>query len=381
MKIQPALRGWARQRHVGGHALGFAVAVGLVVIATLLNLLAWPSGSNQDGHYFALMTAILISALYGGLGPGLLATALATVSSSYFILLPQFSLRVAAPGATERLVVFVVEAVLLNFVAYFVRKHRELTPERGGLGKYLAVPLAATAATLPKLFLPRVALELPFAFDYAAVYACAWIGGLVPGIVAIALLAGLAKFLFLEPIYSLSVANQADLVRVALFVGEGLLLALLGASHASLKRLATKASARARTYVAAALNKEANNAAIRAVSRDTVWEWELDSGAITRTPSWQDRISIALPARETFTSWVERIHPEDRDAIVTRLRSAIDDGREEFQYTYRLLAPSGVFLPVWDHAFVVRGGDWKALRVIGRSAELPSSRSQESLLT
>ena len=88
-------------------------------------------------------------------------------------------------------------------------------------------------------------------------------------------------------------------------------------------------------------------------------------------------ITIALPVRETFASWIERIHPEDRDATVRRMQQAIKEGREEFQYTYRLLAPSGTFVSVWDHAFVVRGSDWKALRIIGRSAELSSLRARQ----
>jgi K+-sensing histidine kinase KdpD len=377
MRIITTLRGWVRRIRVGGRAVSFGVAVGLVTVATLANLLAWPRGSDQDGHYFALVTAVLISAMYGGFGPGLVATALATLSSAYFALAPQFSLRVAAPGATQRLVVFVIEAVLLNLVAHVIRKHHKSTTPNVGLRKYIAIPLAASAATVPKLVFPQLALESPFAFDYAAVCACAWFGGLLPGILAIGLLAGITKFLFFEPVYSLSVASQAEAIRVGLFVAEGLLLVLLGDSHASLKFFAAKASARARTYIAAALNKEMDNAAIRAVSRDTVWEWELDSGQIVRTPSWQDRISIALPVRETFASWVQRIHPADRDATVTRMQRAIDEGREEFQYTYRLLAPSGGFVSVWDHAFIIRGADWKAVRVIGRSSELPSSRLPE----
>ena len=371
------LHSWVRQIRVGGPAVSFGVAVGFVTVATLVNLLAWPRGSDQDGHYFALVTAVFISALYGGFGPGMVATALATLSSSYFALSPQFSLRVASAGATERLGVFIVEAVLLSLVAKVIRTHHKSTAPSVRSQRYLAVPLAVSAATVPKLVFPHLARELPFAFDYAAVCACAWIGGLVPGIAAIGLLAGATKFLFLAPVYSFSVASHAEAIRVGLFVAEAVLLVLLGDSHASLKRFATNASARARTYVGAALNKDMNNAAIRAVSRDTVWEWELDSGQIIRTPSWQDRISIALPVRETFASWVQRIHPADRDATVTRMQRAIDEGREEFQYTYRLLAPSGTFVSVWDHAFVVRGADWKALRVIGRSAELPSSRVED----
>jgi len=377
MSILTTFRSGVRQVRVGSRAVSIGVAAGLVTVATLLNLLAWPHGSDQDGHYFALATAVLISALYGGFGPGLVATALATVSSSYFALSPQFSLRVAAPGATERQVVFIVEAVLLSLVAKAIRTHHKSTTPSVGLQRYLAIPLALSAATVPKLVFPHLARESPFAFDYAAVCACAWIGGLLPGIAAIGLLAGITKFLFLEPVYSLSVASRAEAIRVGLFVAEGLLLVLLGDSHARLKHFAANVSARAKTYIGAALNKEMNNAAIRAVSRDTVWEWELESGQIIRTPSWQDRISIALPVRETFASWVQRIHPADRDATVTRMQRAIDEGREEFQYTYRLRAPSGTFVSVWDHAFIVRGADWKALRVIGRSSELPSSRVSE----
>ena len=373
----PTLQNWDRQVHMGGRARGFGVAVGLVAIATLVNLLAWPRGSEQDGHYFALMAAVLISALYGGLGPGLVATVLASLSSSYFTLAPQFSMSVAAPGALNRLAIFIVEALLLNLAAHVIRIHHKSTTPSVGWQRYLAIPLAAAAATIPKLIFPDLGHDLPFAFNYAAVCACAWIGGLLPGIAATALLAGITKYLFLEPIYSLSVASQTETIRVGIFAGEGLLLAALGDSHASLKRIAVNATSRARTYVVAALNKEVNNAAIRAVSRDTVWEWELETGNITRTPSWQDRISIALPAKESLSAWVERMHPEDRDATVKRMQQAIEEGREDFQYTYRLLGPNGTCFSVWDHAFIVRGADWKALRVIGRSAELPSSRLPE----
>jgi K+-sensing histidine kinase KdpD len=374
MKILTTLRHWVLHICGTGRSVSFGVAGVSITIATLVNLITWPRGSDQDGHYFALITAVLISALYGGIGPGLMATALAGLSSAYFTLSPQFSMGVAAPGAKERLVVFIIEAVLLNAIARVIRTHHRSKISSDGLQGYFAIPLVVGAATVPKLVFPDLALELPFAFDYVAICSCAWIGGLAPGIIATGLLAVITKFLFLEPLYSLSVASQTETIRVGLFVGEGLLLTLLGGSHASLKRFAAKATERARTYVMAALHKEVTNAAIRAVSRDTVWEWELDSGEITRTPSWQDKISIALPVKETFPSWVGRIHPEDRDATVNRIHQALSDDRESFQYTYRLLAPSGTFLSIWDHAFIVRGSDWKALRVIGRSEELLPSR-------
>jgi K+-sensing histidine kinase KdpD len=377
MKILKTLRNWIKQTHFGYRGLDFVVAIGSVATATLLNLLAWPNGSDQDGHYFALTTAVLISALYGGLVPGLVATALSGLSSSYFTLAPQFSITISAPGAKQRLLVFIFEGVLLTLTACVIRsQHKSKTPNLDWR-RYFVIPLAAGAAIVPKLISPELGSELPFAFNFAAVCACAWTGGLISGIVSTVLLAGATKYLFLEPVYSLSVASHAEIIRVGLFVGEGLLIAALGDSYTQLNRLAETASARARAYMAGAMSSEQDTAAIRAISRDTIWEWGLDTGEIVRTPSWQDTLSVALPVREEFTSWVERIHPEDRTATIKRLQRAIEEGRQELQYTYRLLGPGGTFLSVWDHAFIVRGVDWKPLRVIGRSAELPPSRYAE----
>jgi K+-sensing histidine kinase KdpD len=371
MKILTASQDWTRGIDPARGALDFGVAVGLVGVATLLNLTAWPGGSSQDGHYFALVAAVLISAIYRGLGSGLVATVLASLSSAYFSLSPIFSLSITARGATERLIVFIFEGTVLSIGAHIIRNQHKSKTRKVGWHVYLTIPLAIGAAIAPKWVSPHFARELPFAFDYAAVCVCAWTGGLVSGVVAIGLLAGITKYLFLEPVYSFSVASQAEGIRVGLFITESLLLVILGDSHLKLKRMVQNAALRTRAFMAGALSVEQDIVAIRAISRDTIWEWALDTDEIIRTPSWQDALSIALPAREEFTSWAQRIHPEDRATTIERLQYAIDQGRQELQYTYRLRSPRGGFLSVWDHAFIVRGADWKPLRVIGRSAEVP----------
>jgi PAS domain-containing protein len=238
------------------------------------------------------------------------------------------------------------------------------------------IPIAAGGAVVLKLMLPDFARELPFSFNYAAVCICAWAGGFVSGLVATVLLAGLTKFLFLEPLYSLSVADQGEGIRVALFIGEGILVSVLGGAYANVKRLATNLLAlmRAQTEASRKLHQDAD--AIRAISGDTIWEWQLDTGEIVRTASWSGTLADVLPVQEEFDSWVERIHPADRYATISRLQRAIDEGRQELQYSYRLRSPGGKFLSIADHAFIVRGDDWKPLRVIGRSAELPMRNGQ-----
>ena len=372
---------WDGRQHIDlspPGAMDFAAAFCLTTLATLLNLLAWPMGSDADGHYFALAAAVLISALYGGLWLGLAATMLAGLSSAYFHLSPQYSIAVASPHATGRLMLFLAEGGLLSVIAFVVRSQDLVDVHKVRLGRYLAIPIAVGAATVIKLMLPDFVRELPFSFNYAAVCICSWAGGFVSGLVATVLLAGFTKFLFLEPLYSLSVADHAEGIRVALFVGEGILVSALGGAYANVKGIAGSflALMRAQTETARRLHQDTET--IRAISRDTIWEWEIDTGEITRTASSSGALADVLPAQEGFDSWLDRIHPADRDATISRLQRAIEEGRQELQYSYRLRSPDGKFLSIADHAFIVRGDDWKPLRVIGRSAALPMPNGQKS---
>jgi hypothetical protein len=176
----------------------------------------------------------------------------------------------------------------------------------------------------------------------------------------------------------LSVADQGEGIRVALFVGEGILVSALGGAYANVKGVATNFLALMRAQTDTARRLHPDTETIRAISGDTIWEWELETGAIIRTGSWSGTLAEVLPAQEGFDSWVERIHPADREATISRLQRALEEGRQELQYSYRLLSPGGKFLSISDHAFIVRGDDWKPLRVIGRSAELPMRHGQES---
>ena len=70
------------------HWTTYAWGLALVGLATLFNLIAWTPAAGQDTHYFALILAVLLNALIGGVGPGLFSVALAVLSAAYFSLTP-----------------------------------------------------------------------------------------------------------------------------------------------------------------------------------------------------------------------------------------------------------------------------------------------------
>jgi K+-sensing histidine kinase KdpD len=88
------------------------VGVALAVAARLLldPLIA------LDAPFLLFFGTILVSAWYGGLGPGLLATALATLASHYLFLHPT-----ASQGEAVALVTFVAEGLLISSLVAALR--------------------------------------------------------------------------------------------------------------------------------------------------------------------------------------------------------------------------------------------------------------------
>lgn len=96
----------------------YSVAVITVVIALLLTRLIW--WLIKPTLYPLFLAAVIVSSWYGGIGPGLLATALAALASAYFFTPPLNSLAV---NRTEFIWVFqfVLVALLINYLNAMVR--------------------------------------------------------------------------------------------------------------------------------------------------------------------------------------------------------------------------------------------------------------------
>src|ERR1700733_6604362 len=86
---------------------GYGVAV--LSVAAALSLARLPAIHLQDAPVSLFLCAVILSAWFGGVGPGLVATALSAVAFDYYFLPPVHSLA-PKPDELLRLVVFVVSA-------------------------------------------------------------------------------------------------------------------------------------------------------------------------------------------------------------------------------------------------------------------------------
>ncbi len=89
-------------------------AVLFTAAATALEALLWRWVQPSISPLFT--AAVMIAAIYGGLGPGLLATVLAVIASAFFFLPPTYSLDIG-PDDALRLALFTAVAVVVSSVA------------------------------------------------------------------------------------------------------------------------------------------------------------------------------------------------------------------------------------------------------------------------
>jgi PAS domain S-box-containing protein len=174
----------------------YGTALILVAIAGCCNYLMPPVFG--ESHYFFFSAAILAGALFGGLGPGLAATAVSALASAYLFIAPYHSFRIEAPEAAERLAMFVVEGAIISSVGHVIRNNR--TPELVSTwARYAsAILLVVGAAILKLVFFPSEERRVPFTFFYAAVVTTAWVAGAAPALGAILLATASIYYLFLR---------------------------------------------------------------------------------------------------------------------------------------------------------------------------------------
>ena len=101
---------------------GYTIAVLSVVAA--LTIARWPALHLQDAPVSLFLCAVILSAWFGGIWPGLLATALSAFTFYYFFLPPIHSLS-AKPDEIPRLVVFMVSALFVGLLSVAQRSATE----------------------------------------------------------------------------------------------------------------------------------------------------------------------------------------------------------------------------------------------------------------
>lgn len=110
--------------------------------------------------------------------------------------------------------------------------------------------------------------------------------------------------------------------------------------------------------------------AARAVD-DGLWDWDVSSGVVYYSPRWKSMLGYledGIGARPG--EWLDRIHPEDRDAVAAAIADQLSGGQTPFRVTHRLRTADGTYRWLLSSAVTVLDDAGIPARMVGVIREM-----------
>lgn len=121
----------------------------------------------------------------------------------------------------------------------------------------------------------------------------------------------------------------------------------------------------------------------RLVARATgeaIWDNDLLTGKQKWSGATEALFGYPPNRSEDAAWWEEGIHPEDRERVLSSLRTLYNDGGEAWSCEYRFRRADGDYAVVVDRGYVVRNKESRAVRMVGSMADVTERRRWEQKL-
>ncbi len=116
-------------------------------------------------------------------------------------------------------------------------------------------------------------------------------------------------------------------------------------------------------------------------ANDGIWDWDLRSDRLYYSPRWLGMLGLELEkVASSPDTWLERIHPDDADAVHDNLRRHLKGKTEFFQSEHRLRHQSGRYLWFLSRGLAIRDRDGRPLRMAGSLTDVTERRRIEQQL-
>ncbi|QCG91120.1 PAS domain S-box protein [Azospirillum sp. TSH100] len=116
-------------------------------------------------------------------------------------------------------------------------------------------------------------------------------------------------------------------------------------------------------------------------TNDAIWDWNLSSDRIHWNEAVRTLFGYGADATETSASWwMDHIHPDDQDHVVTGIHAVIDGGGTRWNDEYRFRRADGSHASILDRGFVLRSAIGQPLRMIGAMQDISVRKRVEEEL-
>ena len=115
-------------------------------------------------------------------------------------------------------------------------------------------------------------------------------------------------------------------------------------------------------------------------ANDGLWDWKLDTREIYFSPRWRQMLGYSdSEIRSVPEEWFGRIHPADRDQVMSEIAALQTGVTNELVSEYRMRHRDGVFIWMLSRGTAVRDGDGKAIRMAGSQTDITEGKIADPL--
>jgi PAS domain S-box-containing protein len=118
--------------------------------------------------------------------------------------------------------------------------------------------------------------------------------------------------------------------------------------------------------------------AARATS-DVIWDWDLQTNNFWRNESFNKvfgyRAEEIEPGAE---SWISRLHPEDKERVLSGLHALGEKSGEVWSDEYRFRRGDGTYADIFDRGYVIYDAAGKSVRMIGAMMDISEKKKLEA---
>ncbi len=116
-------------------------------------------------------------------------------------------------------------------------------------------------------------------------------------------------------------------------------------------------------------------------THDIIWDWDLAANTVWWNPNFYTLFGYKTEEIEPgIESWQNRIHPEERERVITGIQAAIDRGEQFWSDEYRFRRSDGSDATLLDRGYIVHDQGGKATRMIGAMMDITGRKRAEEAL-
>lgn len=112
-----------------------------------------------------------------------------------------------------------------------------------------------------------------------------------------------------------------------------------------------------------------------------LFDWNIQNGTTFFSPEWKSQLGYAEDEiKDNFAQWRERLHPDDKDAVLLAVERYLQDPQSRYQNEFRLRHKDGSYRWILAQASLIYDEDGKPFRLLGSHLDITRRKEKDELI-